>query len=198
MSSADPREHDPIAPDEGERDLRERFVEGKQVFSGRLLDVRLDTIRLPNGKSATREYIVHPGAVMIVPVLDSGDLIMERQYRYPAQSDFIEFPAGKRDAGESPLESAQRELREEAGYVAGSWEHLGGIHVAVAYSDERIDLYLARQLTHVGAQLDDDEFLEVLQVPLDRALDWLREGRITDAKTVVGLLMMRQRLRGGG
>jgi ADP-ribose pyrophosphatase len=179
------------------RDLTEHLVESTTVFAGRLLDVRLDTVRLPNGAMATREHILHPGAVMVVPVLDSGELVMERQYRYPLQQDFIEFPAGKRDAGEDPFTTAQRELREEAGFVAGSWEHLGGIHVAIAYSNERIDLYLARQLQHVGANLDDDEFLDILHVPLERALAWMGEGRITDAKTVVGLLMLEKRLRGG-
>ena len=178
------------------RDLTEHTLDSTPVFSGRLLQVLKDTVRLPNGVTATREHIVHPGAVMVVPVLDSGELVMERQYRYPLQQDFIEFPAGKRDAGEAPLDTARRELLEEAGYVAESWEHLGGIHVAIAYSNERIDLYLARQLKHVGAKPDDDEFLDILHVPLDRALEWMGQGRITDAKTVIGLLMLERRRRG--
>ncbi len=176
------------------RDLAERLIDSAQVYKGRLLDVRCDTVSLPNGVTATREHIIHPGAVMIVPVLESGDLVMERQYRYPLGQDFIEFPAGKRDAGEEPLETAKRELHEEAGYVAESWEHLGGIHVAIAYSNERIDLYLATRLAHVGAKPDDDEFLDILHVPLARALAWMAEGKITDAKTVVGLLMLEKRL----
>ncbi len=179
------------------RDLAERLIDSAQVFKGRLLDVRRDTVSLPNGVTATREHIIHPGAVMIVPVLDSGELVMERQYRYPLGRDFIEFPAGKRDADEQPLDTARRELREEAGYVAQSWEHLGGIHVAIAYSNERIDLYLATRLEHVGARLDDDEFLDILHVPLARALAWMAEGKITDAKTVVGLLMLEKRRLAG-
>jgi ADP-ribose pyrophosphatase len=179
------------------RDLTEHLTGSEAVFSGRLLQVRRDTVRLPNGAAATREHILHPGAVMIVPVLDSGELVMERQYRYPLGQDFIEFPAGKRDPGEEPAETARRELLEEAGFEAEHWEHLGGIHVAIAYSNERIDLYLARGLKHVGARLDDDEFLDILHVPFKRAMTWLAEGRITDAKTVVGLLMLEQRLREG-
>lgn len=179
------------------RDLAERLIDSAQVYKGRLLDVRRDTVSLPNGVTATREHIIHPGAVMIVPVLDSGELVMERQYRYPLGRDFIEFPAGKRDAGEAPLETARRELLEEAGYVAQDWEHLGGIHVAIAYSNERIDLYLATRLEHVGARLDEDEFLDILHVPLARALAWMAEGKITDAKTVVGLLMLEKRRLAG-
>ena len=179
------------------RDLTEHLTGTESVFSGRLLQVRRDTVRLPNGAPATREHILHPGAVMIVPVLDSGELVMERQYRYPLGQDFIEFPAGKRDPGEEPAETARRELLEEAGFEASHWEHLGGIHVAIAYSNERIDLYLARGLKHVGARLDDDEFLDILHVPRERAMGWLAQGKITDAKTVVGLLMLEQRLREG-
>lgn len=179
------------------RDLTEHLTGSEAVFSGRLLQVRRDTVRLPNGVAATREHILHPGAVMVVPVLDSGELVMERQYRYPLQQDFIEFPAGKRDPGEEPAETARRELLEEAGFEASHWEHLGGIHVAIAYSNERIDLYLARGLRHVGAKLDDDEFLDILHVPFERAMGWLAQGKITDAKTVVGLLMLERRLREG-
>lgn len=178
------------------RDLTEHLIDSQPVFQGRLLDVRRDTVRLPNGVTAVREHIVHPGAVMVVPVLDSGELVMERQYRYPLRQDFIEFPAGKLDPGEAPLAAAKRELLEEAGFVAGHWEHLGGIHVAIAYSNERIELYLARELKHVGAQLDDDEFLDILHLPVAQALEWLGQGLITDAKTVVGLLMLEKRLRG--
>ena len=175
------------------RDLSERLIESEQVFKGRLLDVRRDTVSLPNGATATREHILHPGAVMIVPMLDSGKLVMERQYRYPLGRDFIEFPAGKRDLGEAPLDTAKRELLEEAGYEATHWEHLGSIHVAIAYSNEQIDIFMAKQLRHVGARLDDDEFLDVIEVSLDEALAWHLAGDITDAKTVVGLLMLRQR-----
>ena len=177
--------------------LIEHRIDSQELFKGHFLHAFRDTVRLPTGATATREYVTHPGAVMIVPVLDSGELVMERQYRYPLGQDFIEFPAGKRDPGEEPAETARRELLEEAGFEASHWEHLGGIHVAIAYSNERIDLYLARGLRHVGARLDDDEFLDILHVPRERAMGWLAQGKITDAKTVVGLLMLEQRLREG-
>ncbi len=175
-------------------DLSEHLISSEWAFEGCLLKVKSDTVRLPNGHTATREHIVHPGAVMIIPILDSGQLVMERQYRYPLGRDFIEFPAGKLDPGEEPLQSARRELLEETGYTANQWEFLASIHVAIAYSNERIDLYLAQGLTHRGSDLDADEFLETLHVPVAQALDWLSEGRITDAKTVVGLLMLQKRL----
>ena len=175
-------------------DLSEQVITSQWVFEGCLLKVKCDTVRLPNGRTATREHVVHPGAVMIIPVLDSGELVMERQHRYPLNRDFIEFPAGKLDAGEAPLDSAKRELREETGYTASKWEFLASIHVAIAYSNERIDLYLAQGLSHHGSELDADEFLEILHVPVPKALEWLAAGKITDAKTVVGLLMLQRRL----
>lgn len=175
-------------------DLSEQVITSQWVFEGCLLKVKCDTVRLPNGRTAIREHVVHPGAVMIIPVLDSGEIVMERQHRYPLNCDFIEFPAGKLDAGEAPLDSAKRELREETGYAASQWEFLASIHVAIAYSNERIDLYLAQGLSHHGSELDPDEFLEILHVPVAQALEWLAEGKITDAKTVVGLLMLQRRL----
>lgn len=175
-------------------DLTEHRLEGETVFDGRLLKVMRDRVRLPNGHSATREHIVHPGAVMILPVLPSGRLLMERQFRYPLGCDFIEFPAGKRDPGEEPIETARRELLEETGYKAASWEYMASIHVAIAYSNERIDLYLAQDLSLDKPKLDDEEFMELLEVEPAQALAWLREGSITDSKTVVGLLLYEKRL----
>ena len=175
-------------------DLTEHRLDREVVFNGRLLKVHRDTVRLPDGKTATREHIYHPGAVAILPVLDSGDIIMERQYRYPLSRDFIELPAGKIDPGEAPLDTAKRELREETGYSATHWEFMTSIHVAIAYSNERIDLYLARGLTLGATGLDDEEFLEILAVPPQQAFQWLREGRISDSKTMVGLLMYEKML----
>ena len=180
----------------GSVDLSEHKLDGETVFDGRLLKVQRDTVRLPNGATTTREHIVHPGAVMILPELPNGELVMERQFRYPLGCDVIEFPAGKRDAGEAPLQAAQRELLEETGYTAQRWELLASIHVAISYSNERIDLFLAQGLEQQAAALDEDEFLEILQVSPAQALAWLAEGRITDAKTVVALLMLERRLKG--
>ena len=132
------------------------------MFDGALLHVRRDRVRLPNGATATREYVVHPGAVLIVPVLGDGRLVLERQFRYPVGRVMLEFPAGKIDPNEAPLATAQRELHEEAGYVARTWQHLGTVHPEIGYSSEAIDMYVATGLSHVGAQLDEGEFLDVV------------------------------------
>ena len=173
--------------------LVETKVEGEAVFDGKLLHVRRDTVRLPDGKLGVREYIVHPGAVLIVPVLPDGRLVVVRQYRYPLQRSMIEFPAGKLDPGETPLGTGQRELREEAGYVASSWWRLGSIHSVVAYSTERIELLAAEGLTDVGAALDDGEFLEIDTMSVDEMLTAIDRDQITDAKTVAALLLFARR-----
>jgi ADP-ribose pyrophosphatase len=178
-------------------DLAERRVKGKWVYRGKLLKVRSDIVRLPDGNAAEREYIEHPGAVAIVAVTDAGELVMERQYRYPLRRDMIEVPAGKIDPGEDPLATARRELKEETGYTASSWRHLATIHIAIAYSNERIEIYLARGLRHGGAKLDDEEFLEVFTLPLARALAWVEAGKITDSKTVSALFWAERALRKG-
>jgi len=174
--------------------LTETKVDGETVFDGKLLHVRRDTVRLPDGKLATREYIVHPGAVLIVPVLPDGRLVVEHQYRYPLGSVLIEFPAGKLDPGETPLATGQRELREEAGYTATRWQPLGRVHTVVSYSTEAIDFFVADGLTHVGAALDDGEFLEIAALSVEDMLAALDRGEITDAKTVAALLLYVRRL----
>jgi ADP-ribose pyrophosphatase len=183
-----------IAPDDAH--LTETKVSSESVFDGKLLHVRRDTVRLPDGGLATREYVVHPGAVLIVPVLPDGRLVVERQYRYPVGRVFLEFPAGKLDPGEAELATAQRELVEEAGYTATAWTPLGRIHSVVGYSNEAIDFFIAEGLTHVGAKLDDGEFLEIVTMSLDEMLAALDSGGITDAKTVAALLLyVRRRSR---
>ena len=178
------------------KDLTEQTIRGEWVFRGKLLQVRRDRVRLPDGVSTEREYIEHPGAVMIIPLLATGELVMERQYRYPLRRDVLELPAGKIDAGEPPLECGKRELLEETGYVASIWRYLATTHPVVGYSDERIEIYLAQGLTQQGSNPDHDEHLEVFRLPLATALDWVREGRITDAKTVIGLFWAERILRG--
>lgn len=183
-----------LRPDDAH--LREDRVGGEQVFQGRLLDVRRDTIRLPDGAAATREYIAHNGAVMVVPLLDDGRLLMERQYRYPLARAVIEFPAGKLELGEAGFICGARELQEETGYSAREWAFAGELHNAIAYSSERIEVWFARGLSGGDSALDDGEFLDVFAASLDELSAWAREGRITDAKTLVGLLWLQQ-LRAG-
>lgn len=176
--------------------MSEITLSSQTVFKGKLLHVKADQVRLPNGHESVREYIVHPGAAMIIALLDEQTIVLERQYRYPLNRHFIELPAGKIDPGEDPLHTAQRELREECGYIASEWRHLTTLHPGIGYSNERIELYLARGLTQTGNQLDEDEFLEVLHVPMAEAMNWIRDGRITEAKAVTGLLWAEKILRG--
>jgi ADP-ribose pyrophosphatase len=164
--------------------LRETTIDSAAVFDGVLLHVRSDTVRLPNGCTTTREYIRHPGAAAIVPVLNDGRLLLERQFRYPHHTVLIEFPAGKLDPGETPLATAQRELREETGYEASRWKALGKIHPLPAYSDEVIHLFAAEELTLCESQRDADEFLEVITMTVDEVAAAIKRGEITDAKTL--------------
>ena len=173
--------------------LVETRIASEDVFDGKLLHVRRDTVRLPDGETATREYIVHPGAVMIIPRLPDGNLLMERQFRYPMARVFIEFPAGKIDSGEDPAATAARELLEETGYSAERWAHIGTLHPLITYSTERIEIYTADALTFVGAKLDAGEFVETFAATLDEALTWIDRGEITDVKTMLGLLLLARR-----
>lgn len=143
-----------------------------------------------------REYIHHQGAVTILAFLDEHTILMERQFRYPLRRHFIELPAGKIDPGEEPLQTAVRELREECGYEAADWRHLGTIHPCIGYADERIELYLARDLKHVGHALEDGEFLEVFSLTVEEAVDWVRQGRITEPKAIHGLLWADKLVKG--
>jgi ADP-ribose pyrophosphatase len=177
--------------------LTETELESGTVFKGRLLHVKRDRVRLPNGGESTREYIVHPGAVVVIPVFENGDLLLERQHRYPLHRDFIELPAGKIDAGEADLTCAQRELEEETGYTASEWREVTTIYPCIGYSDERLAFYLARGLTEGNHGRDPDEFLEILRVPFGEAMDWVRSGKICETKTVIGLFWLEKILDRG-
>jgi ADP-ribose pyrophosphatase len=185
---------DPIDDD---AHLRETTLRSERVFDGIFLHANRDTVRLPDGKEAGREYILHPGAVMLIPILPSGDVVMERQWRHPLGRAFIEFPAGKIDPGEPPLETCRRELAEETGYRAERFTFITTINNAISYSNEHIDLYLAEGLTAGEAKLDAEEFLDVFTVAPAQVLAWVRDGTITDVKTIIGAFWL-DRLQQGG
>jgi len=176
--------------------LRETRVASQELLRGHFLHAMRDTVRLPDGKEASREYVIHPGAVMVVAELPDGRLVLERQFRYPVQSVMVEFPAGKLDPGEDSLACAQRELLEETGYTARQWARAGVLHPVISYSTEFIDIWFARDLTAGQRQLDAGEFLDVFSASADELLQWCRDGRITDAKTLTGVLWL-QNLRSG-
>lgn len=169
-------------------ELIEHRLDSEPVFDGCLLHVRRDRVRLPSGKEAVREWVDHPGAVVIIAVLDSGKLLFERQFRYPMNRIFVELPAGKIDPQEHPLDTARRELREETGYKAKHWRHLGVMHPCIGYSNERIEIFLAQGLIYVDHALDDGEHLEVIESSLADAIAAVGDGEITDAKTITALL----------
>ena len=173
--------------------LIETRIDGSEVYRGGLLRINCDRVRLPDGSEATREYIVHPGAAMVIPILPDGRLLMERQYRYPIGRVMLEFPAGKLDPGEDPLRTAQRELLEETGYTAEHWEWLAGVHPVISYSTERIEIFLATGLTQSRAQLDPGEFLETLAIPFAEAYAMMKADEVTDVKTILGLYQLRER-----
>jgi ADP-ribose pyrophosphatase len=177
--------------------LAERTLDSRLVFEGVFLKLFVDQVRSADGHQGTREYLRHPGAVMIIPLLDAEHVLLERQFRYPLGRSIVEFPAGKIDAGEPPFECARRELLEETGYTARRWSYLGGLHNAIAYSDERIEIFLAEDLERGGdAALDAGETLEVFEAPWRQLLEWVRDGAVTDVKTMVGAFWLERTLRG--
>ncbi|WP_313953554.1 NUDIX hydrolase [Accumulibacter sp.] len=178
--------------------LREEELESTQVFRGKLLDVRLDRVRLPDGADCLREYVRHQGAVVVIAQLDDGQLLFVRQHRYPLRRTILELPAGKIDAGEEIIDTATRELLEETGHQAAEWRYLGVMHPCVGYSDERIEIFLARGVRREAEpNLDSGEFLDVLSLSLEEALAAVKSGEITDAKTITGLFWAEKALLAG-
>ena len=176
-----------VKPPDGP-DFTEHPLSSRLAYDGGLLKLHRDEIRLPDGEVAWREYVVHPGAVMMIAFKDARTILLERQYRYPHRKHFIELPAGKLEPGEEPLATAKRELIEECGFEAREWWKVFTLDPSIGYSNEVIHLYGARDLHHVGAQLDVGEHLETFEAKISDALQWVRDGIITDTKTMLGLL----------
>jgi len=172
--------------------LTETRIEGGTAYDGPFLKVERDRVRLPDGAVSHREFIRHPGAVVILPLFDDGRVLLERQFRYPLNRVFVEFPAGKIDPGEDHLACAKRELEEETGYTASDWRFVCTIHNAIAYSDEHLDLYLARGLSPGQAKLDEGEFLETFTATVPELLAMVRRGEVTDVKTIIGAFWLEK------
>lgn len=188
----------PLAVDD--RHLVETCLSSEELLKGRFLHAFRDIVRLPDGGTSVREYVKHPGAVMIIPLLSDERggvrVVLERQYRYPIQQVMVEFPAGKLDPGEDVLACAQRELQEETGYRAREWARAGVMHPVISYSTEFIEVWFARGLTPGERQLDHGEFLDVDSATPAELLQWCREGQVTDAKTLTGMLWLQNVLAG--
>lgn len=182
--------------DKPDSHLYEERVSSEAAYDGRFLKIRNDVVRLPNGNTSTREYVVHPGAVVVIPLLDDGRVLLERQYRYPIGRVMTEFPAGKLDPGEDPLACGKRELLEETGYTATQWARAGALHLAIAYSTEIIHIYFARGLRAGDRKLDEDEFLDVRTATVDELLAACQRGEVTDAKTLTCTLWLQNVVSG--
>ena len=196
MSDHTPLNATPDATQDPDAGLRETQVASALMHQGKFLTLKQDIVRLPDGRNASREYLIHPGAVMMIPLFDDGTVLMERQFRYPVGKVMIEFPAGKLDPQEGALTCGKRELREETGYTAERWDYLTRIHPVISYSTEFIDIYLARDLKQGVAMLDEGEFLETFITPAGQLIDWVREGKISDVKTIIGTFWLEKILSG--
>lgn len=170
--------------------LREETLESRSVFQGKMINLRVDHVRLPNGETASREVVEHPGAVALIAVNPEGEMVLVRQFRQPTQEAMIEIPAGKLQKGEDPLECAHRELEEETGYTAGRMQLLTQYYTTPGFCDEKMFLYYASDLKAGGISPDEDEFLEVVHLPLETARRMVYQGEIKDAKTIIGVLML--------
>lgn len=171
-------------------DFTEHTISSERLLDGKLIRVQSDRVQLPDGSESWREYVLHPGAVIVAAFLDNDTLLFEHQYRYPVRRHFIELPAGKIDPDEPHAETARRELLEETGYTARDWRHAATLHAGIGYSNEAIELYVARDLAHVGHQRDEGEFLEVFTLSLAEAVEMVGRGEITDTKTAFSLLWL--------
>ena len=166
----------------------EKTVSSKEIFSGKVIRVCHDDVILENGKSAKREVVYHNGGVCVLPLTENGDVLFVRQFRYPYKEEVLELPAGKLEKGEDPLESGKRELLEEVGATANKITFLGELYPSPGYCGEIISMYLAQELSFTGQSLDEDEFLDVVRIPLDEAVEMVMENKIPDAKTQTALL----------
>lgn len=178
--------------------LVEVCLYSRQMVEGSLMTVMRDQVRLPSGREGWREYVLHPGAVLIVPILPNGNLLFERQFRYPLRQAFIELPAGKIDPGEDVLTTGQRELLEETGFEATNWVKLGLQHPCIGYSNEVIHMYLATDLQAKAHQRDEDEAMDLLELSLEQALQMVFDGQITDGKTIIALMFAQKYLASHG
>lgn len=169
------------------------FLDSKKIYSGRVFDVTVDTVR-EGDKVYVREVVHHPGSAVILPAFDDGTIALVRQYRHPAVRYLLELPAGTLNDRERPEEGAARELEEELGLVAGRMEKLAEFFVSPGFCEEKMWLYLATDLKETAQRLEDDELLEVVRLPIDRALQMITDGEIEDAKTIIGLMLAAPRV----
>jgi ADP-ribose pyrophosphatase len=176
--------------------LKETCITSEVAYQGPFMTVKCDTVRLPDGKQATREYVKHPGAVMVIPLFDDGRVLMESQYRYAMGKVMVEYPAGKLDPNEDSLTCAKRELLEETGYTAREYIYLTRVHPIISYSTEFIDIYVARGLTAGERKLDDGEFLETFIAKVSDVSEWIRTGQVSDVKTIIGTFWLEKLLSG--